>query len=122
MKGETAEELSRVYHAITTAVNAQESIGRSIASHGMDLFNHLVVELFDPHTRLEWETSTSDSVDPPEHEALLNFISKRILTLNAAKPKSITKAVVDSSRSAKAHFTKRSDSCSVLCARKSTQL
>lgn len=72
----------------------------------MDLFNHLVVELFDPRTRLEWETSTCDSLDPPDHITLLNFITKRILTLNAAKPKAIAKVSTDSSRSAKTHFAK----------------
>lgn len=53
MKGDIAEELNRFYTAITTAVNAPESIGRLIHAHGTDLFNHLVVELFDPRTRLE---------------------------------------------------------------------
>jgi len=72
MKTETAEELSRIFNAVTTAVNAQESIDRPIASHGMDLFNYLVVELFDPQTRLEWESATSDSVDPPSHPRRLH--------------------------------------------------
>ncbi|KMQ84171.1 hypothetical protein RF55_18256, partial [Lasius niger] len=107
MKGDTADELSRIYHAITTAVNAAESIGRPIESHGMDLFNHVVIELFDTRTRLEWESSTSDSFDPPDHSTLLSFISKRILTLNAARPKNIAKPPGDSPRSAKAHLTKR---------------
>jgi len=53
MKAETAEELNRVFNATTTAVNVQESIDRPIASHGMDLFNCLVIKLFDPQTRLE---------------------------------------------------------------------
>ncbi|XP_077272830.1 uncharacterized protein LOC143903247 [Temnothorax americanus] len=106
MKGETADELSRVHNAVTAAVNAQESIGRPIESHGMDLLNHLVVELFDPRTRLEWESSTRDSVDPPDHEELKNFISKRILTLNAARPKPAAKAP-DSTRSAKTHVAKQ---------------
>ncbi|XP_071574488.1 uncharacterized protein [Temnothorax nylanderi] len=119
MKGETAEQLSHIYNAVTTAVNAQESIGRPIESHGMDLFNHLVVELFDPRTRLEWESSTSDSVDPPEHDILTNFISKRILTLNAAKSKTAAK-LPDSARSAKTHVAKhgskdRSDPQCALC-------
>ncbi|KMQ87939.1 bel12-ag transposon polyprotein [Lasius niger] len=105
MKGETAEELSRIYHAVTTAVNGQESIGRPIDSNGMDLFNHLVIELFDPCTRLEWESSTCDSAEPPDHETLLDFITKRMLTLNAAKPKS-TKVSGEPSRTAKTHFTK----------------
>lgn len=47
MKSESAEELSRIYHAVTATVNAQESIGRPIDSNSMDLFNHLVIELFD---------------------------------------------------------------------------
>lgn len=104
MKAETAEELTRGFNAITAAVNAQESIDRLIGSHGMDLFNFLVVELFDPLTRLEWESVTSSSVDPPSHDTLTDFISRRILTLNAAKSKSAKSAEV--SRSAKSHFTK----------------
>jgi hypothetical protein len=106
MKGNTAEELSRIFHAVTTAVNSQESIGRSIESHGMDLFNYLVVELFDPRTRLEWESSISESTDPPEHDTLLNFITKRIHTLNAAKPKNTAKTTGDSTRFAKSHASK----------------
>ncbi|XP_025262293.1 uncharacterized protein LOC112637250 [Camponotus floridanus] len=106
MKSESAEELSRVHHAVTATVNAQESIGRPINSHGMDLLNHLVIELFDSRTRLEWESSTSDSPDPPSHEALTDFISKRILTLNAAKPKIAVKSAGEASRTAKTHFAK----------------
>nr|XP_012221303.1 PREDICTED: uncharacterized protein LOC105671592 [Linepithema humile] len=107
MKSDTADELSRIYHAVTTAVNAQESIDRPIESHGMDLFNHLVVELFDLRTRLEWESSICDFTNPPEHETLLTFISKRITTLNAARPKGTTvKASTDSSRSARSLVTK----------------
>ncbi|XP_071582288.1 uncharacterized protein, partial [Temnothorax nylanderi] len=117
MKGETADELSRIFNAVTTAVNAQESIGRPIESHGMDLFNHLVVELFDQRTRLEWESFISDSVDPPEHEKLTDFIAKRVLTLNAAKPKPAAKAS-DSTRSAKTHVAKQGskDSANPQCA------
>ncbi|XP_071578124.1 uncharacterized protein [Temnothorax nylanderi] len=120
MKGDTAEELSRIFNAVTTAVNAQESIGRPIESHGMDLFNHLVVELFDPRTRLEWESSICDSVDPPDHTKLTDFMTKRILTLNAAKPKPASK-VSESSRSAKTHVAKHSpDPQCALCKGKHT--
>ncbi|XP_071579379.1 uncharacterized protein [Temnothorax nylanderi] len=117
MKGETADELSRIFNAVTTAVNAQESIGRPIESHEMDLFNHLVVELFDQRTRLEWKSFISDSVDPPEHEKLTDFIAKRVLTLNAAKPKPAAKAS-DSTRSAKTHVAKQGskDSANPQCA------
>ncbi|XP_071571308.1 uncharacterized protein [Temnothorax nylanderi] len=110
MKAATAEELSRIHNAVTTAVNAQESIGRPIESHGMDLFNHLVVELFDPRTRLEWESSTCDSVDPPDHAKLTDFISKRILTLNAAYPKNTVKTASEPSRFAKTHAAQRTES------------
>lgn len=108
MKGDTAEELSRIHNAVTATVNAQESIGRPINTHGMDLFNHLVIELFDARTRLEWESSTSNSMEPAQHNTLLDFISRRILTLNAAKSKSIMKNSGDSSpRAAKSHVAKQ---------------
>lgn len=108
MKGESAEELSRIHNAVMTAVNAQESIGRPINSHGMDLFNFLIVELLDSRTRMEWESSTSDSTEPPDHDTLLHFITKRILTLNAAKPKAASKGCGDTSRSVKSLHTKHS--------------
>ncbi|XP_011858849.1 PREDICTED: uncharacterized protein LOC105556371 [Vollenhovia emeryi] len=107
MKSESAEELDRILAAATAAVNAQESIGRPIQSHGMDLFNHLVAELFDPRTRLEWESSSSDSSEPADHETLIEFMTKRILTLNAAKPRSAGKVLPDAPRTAKAHHAKR---------------
>lgn len=118
MKSDSSEELSRIYHAVTGTVNGQESIGRPIATHGMDLLNHLVVELFDPKTRLEWEDSTSNSTDLASHEELIEFITKRIRTLNAAKPKT-TKVSADPPRTAKSHLAKPSTSTSrstcVLC-------
>lgn len=88
MKSDTAEGLSRIYNAATSAVN-EESIERSINSYGLDLLNHLVVELFNPKTRLKWESYSSESTDPPDHETLRNFIMKRTLTLNATKSSSI---------------------------------
>ncbi|XP_029164536.1 uncharacterized protein LOC114943088 [Nylanderia fulva] len=116
MKGDTAEELSRIHNAVTAAINAQESIGRPINSHGMDLFNHLVIELFDARTRLEWESATSDSTEPPQNEALLDFISRRVLTLNAARPRSVTKGPGEASRFAKAHVTRHQGTDSPHCA------
>ncbi|XP_029159528.1 uncharacterized protein LOC114931578 [Nylanderia fulva] len=101
------KELRRIHNAVTAAVNGQESIGRPINTHGMDLFNFLVTELFDARTRLEWESSTSDSSEPAQNEALVDFISRRILTLNAARPKSISKPPGETSRIAKTHFTKQ---------------
>ncbi|XP_029171127.1 uncharacterized protein LOC114945863 [Nylanderia fulva] len=116
MKGDTAEELRRIHNAVTAAVNGQESIGRPINTHGMDLFNFLVTELFDARTRLEWESSTSDSSEPAQNEALVDFISRRILTLNAARPKSASKPPGDAPRVAKAHVTKHQGTESPHCA------
>ncbi|XP_011261599.1 uncharacterized protein LOC105254544 [Camponotus floridanus] len=70
MKAATASELSRIFNVATTAINAQESIDRPIATNGMDLFNFLLVERFDPQTRRKWETSIRDSVDPPSNDDL----------------------------------------------------
>ncbi|XP_025266369.1 uncharacterized protein LOC112638589 [Camponotus floridanus] len=106
MKCESAEELGRIHNAVTTAVNAQESIGRPVDSHGMDLLNFLTIELFDSRTRMEWESSISDSTDPPDHDTLVNFIAKRILTLNAAKPRVSSRTAESAPRTAKAHHSK----------------
>ncbi|XP_071572845.1 uncharacterized protein [Temnothorax nylanderi] len=109
MKAATADKLSRVHNAVISAVNAQESIGRPIDSHGMDLFNHLVVELFDSRTRLEWESSSGDFFEPPSHDTLMNFITRRILTLNAANPKNTVTNSSEPSRFAKAHAAQRTE-------------
>ncbi|XP_036142153.1 uncharacterized protein LOC118645383 [Monomorium pharaonis] len=73
-------------------------------------------ELLDSTTRLEWETRSEESVDPPDFESLMSFISKRILSLNAARPKS-ARAPADSTKAAKSHFAKRTSDGSqcVLC-------
>ncbi|XP_011053785.1 PREDICTED: uncharacterized protein LOC105145719 [Acromyrmex echinatior] len=114
MKSETEEELNRIFNVVTRVVNDQESIDRPIGSHGFDLLNHLVVELFDPRTRLE--SLSSASSDMPTHKELMNFINKRARTLKAAKAKSL-KVSDNPSRSAKSHHVKKhteSSQC-VLC-------
>lgn len=88
----------------------------------MDLFNYLVVELFDPWKRLKWESSTCNSFDPTNNGALTNFVTKQIFTLNAAKPKITNKTSGELSRTAKTHFAKcgtDSTQCT-LCKRKHT--
>ncbi|XP_025265425.1 uncharacterized protein LOC112638264 [Camponotus floridanus] len=115
MKNATADELNRIYKATTTAINAQESIERPIGTHGMDLFNYLLVERFDPQTRMQWESSIRDSVDPPSNDVLMDFIAKQILTLNAVQPTTAAKSG-DTSRSAKSHFVKRASGSSTCAA------
>ncbi|XP_029169849.1 uncharacterized protein LOC114939648 [Nylanderia fulva] len=106
MKNGTAEELHRIQNAAVTDVNAQESIGRPIESHGMDLLNYLIVEQFDAHTRMEWENSISDSNKSPQHETLLDFMTRRMFTLNAVHPKTLKKNFGESSRTAKTYVAK----------------
>ncbi|XP_025262627.1 uncharacterized protein LOC112637358 [Camponotus floridanus] len=115
MKNATADELNRIYNAATTAINAQESIERPIGTHGMDLFNYLLVERFDPQTRMQWESSIRDSVDPPSNDVLMDFIAKQILTLNAVQPTTAAKSG-DTSRSAKSHFVRRASGSSTCAA------
>jgi len=50
MKDVIAEELSHIYNAAITAVNAQESIGKPIELYEFDFFNCWLIELFDSHT------------------------------------------------------------------------
>ena len=74
VKGDTVEEFSRIYNAIISTVNGQESIEKPINSHGFGFFNHFIIELFDPKTRLEWESYTNDS-DLPAYDTLMDFIT-----------------------------------------------
>lgn len=91
-------------------------------SNGMNLFNHLVVELFDARTRLAWKASSEDSTDLSDHEILMDFISKRTYTLNAAKSKITTKASWEPAKSTKTHFTEHASNFSqcALCKNKHT--
>ncbi|XP_012064516.1 PREDICTED: uncharacterized protein LOC105627849 [Atta cephalotes] len=80
MKSDTAKEFSRIYNAAISAVNGQDSIGKSINSHDFDLFNHFII--FDSKTRFEWETHTSVSTDLPDYDTFMDFV-RRTLILKA---------------------------------------
>ncbi|XP_011859383.1 PREDICTED: uncharacterized protein LOC105556882 [Vollenhovia emeryi] len=116
MRSDTAEELDRVFNAVTSVVSGQEGIGRPIETHGFDLLNHLVTEMFDPKTRLEWASYTSESTDVPSHDTLVKFITRRALTLKVAKA-TTAKTSGNPPRSAKSHHAKGSPTSSqcVLC-------
>ncbi|XP_071581001.1 uncharacterized protein [Temnothorax nylanderi] len=98
MKGDTAEELSRIFNAVTTTVNAQESIGRPIESHGMDLFNHLVVELFDPQSSQSAKTHVAKHSSDPQ--CALCKEKHTLMTCHEfkAKPASERKSFVETNR------------------------
>ncbi|XP_011859610.1 PREDICTED: uncharacterized protein LOC105557075 [Vollenhovia emeryi] len=116
MRSDTTEELDRVFNAVTSVVSGQEGIGRPIETHGFDLLNHLVTEMFDPKTRLEWASYTSESTDVPSHETLVKFITRRAFTLKVAKA-TTAKTSGDPPRSARSHHAKGSPTSSqcVLC-------
>ncbi|XP_024868045.1 uncharacterized protein LOC112452177 [Temnothorax curvispinosus] len=123
MKSESAIKLRRIFHGMTNTVNAQESLGRPIATHGMDLFVHIVVELFDPQTRRDWETTIRTSSKPPEYDTFRTFIIEKMRSLEALSPvtskgeSKTSQAKASGTRSAKSNHAKTtsgSGSC-VVC-------
>ena len=83
MKNDTAEKLNRTREELFTTHQCRER-SEPIQSHGFDIFNHFVIELFDTKT-FEWKSHTNESNEPLDHKILMNFITKRALTLNAAE-------------------------------------
>ncbi|XP_070170760.1 uncharacterized protein [Polyergus mexicanus] len=91
LKSESASDLRRLYHGVMSTVGSLESIGRPI-TRGEDLFVHLVVDLLDSRSRREWENAISSTTEPPSHSALLQFLDRRLHTLDSlqsAKPEMI---------------------------------
>lgn len=113
MKSESASELRRIFQGTTSTVNTQESIGRAIATNGMDLFVHLVVELLDIQSRREWESIISATTEPPSYETLKIFFMERIRTLEALTPVQVgsesksSTSKANNPRSAKSHHVKQ---------------
>ncbi|XP_024893157.1 uncharacterized protein LOC112468270, partial [Temnothorax curvispinosus] len=123
MKSESAIELRRIFHGMTNTVNAQESLGRPIATHGMDLFVHIAVELLDPQTRRDWETTIRTSSKFPEYDTFRTFVIEKMRSLEALSPVSskseskTSQAKANGTRSAKSNHAKTtsgSGSC-VVC-------
>lgn len=85
MKNESASELRKIYHGVRATVNSLSSIGRDIESSD-DLFVYLIVELLDSRSRREWETSISDTTDPPSYSTLEQFLDRRLHALESMLP------------------------------------
>ncbi|KAL6429476.1 hypothetical protein ACFW04_008260 [Cataglyphis niger] len=85
VKGESSAELRNLYHGVLSTVGSLESIGRPITS-GEDLFVHLVVDLLDSRSRREWESAISDKTDPPTYAEVLQFLDRRLHTVESLQP------------------------------------
>lgn len=85
MRNESASELRKIFHGVRAAVSSLNGIGRPIKS-SEDLFVYLIVELLDPRSRREWETSISDTTEPPAYAILEKFLDRRLHTLESMQP------------------------------------
>ncbi|KMQ85031.1 hypothetical protein RF55_16696, partial [Lasius niger] len=122
MKNESAADLKHIFHGMLSTVGTLEGIGRPI-SDCTDLLVHLVVEMLDPRSRREWETSVSDTSEPPSYAALKTFLERRMRTLEALQPakteppsSSSSKAANTASRSAISHLAQKTAKKSGRCA------
>ncbi|XP_070529848.1 uncharacterized protein [Cardiocondyla obscurior] len=68
MKGESASELRKIFNGMLQTVAALEGVQRPVAEN--DLFVHQIIELFDSHTRKEWESVIGNTTNPPCYEEL----------------------------------------------------
>ncbi|XP_029672105.1 uncharacterized protein LOC115240853 [Formica exsecta] len=85
MRGESSADLRKLYHGVLSTVGSLERIGRPIA-RGEDLFVHLVVDLLDTRLQREWESAMSDTTDPPSYAELIQFLDRRLHTLESLVP------------------------------------
>ncbi|KAM0727865.1 hypothetical protein ACS0PU_005334 [Formica fusca] len=85
LRGESSADLRNLYHGVLSTVGSLESIGRPIA-RGEDLFVHLVVDLLDSRSRREWESAIGDTTEPPMYASLIQFLDRRLHTLESLPP------------------------------------
>ncbi|XP_070167587.1 uncharacterized protein [Polyergus mexicanus] len=118
MKSESATELRKILHGVSTTAGTLESIGRPITS-SEDLFVFTIVELLDPRTRREWENSVSDSPNPPSFVALKRFLERRLQTLDALQPARgepfVTKPSEQPTRATRTHLTQKREAGPARC-------
>ncbi|XP_071055130.1 uncharacterized protein [Onthophagus taurus] len=82
IKNESASELSRLIAEIEEALAALESLGCDI-KHWDPLLVYLVVKKLDQDSIKDWEKSVGDHRNPSKYSELLEFLSSRVLTLEA---------------------------------------
>ncbi|XP_011706167.1 PREDICTED: uncharacterized protein LOC105461365 [Wasmannia auropunctata] len=120
MKAESAAELRKLYHCVTSTAGALESIGRPISS-SEDLYVFLTVELLDPRSRREWETHIGDTTEPPTFVELRQFLERRLHTLDAlqtTKPEAVPGKPGDrTTKSTRTHLAQREKERCSMCRR-----
>ncbi|XP_029158967.1 uncharacterized protein LOC114931164 [Nylanderia fulva] len=118
MKGESAQELQRLYHRISNTLSQLETIGRSITNCS-DLFVILVEKILDTRSRRDWEESRENSTELPSVEELQAFLKRRAATLKALSPVKSeshpTKVDSGSAKTARAHHTQKENTRSGQC-------
>ncbi|XP_011862883.1 PREDICTED: uncharacterized protein LOC105559304, partial [Vollenhovia emeryi] len=85
MKSESAAELRKVFHCLKATRNSLDSIGRPVSS-SEDLFVYLAVDLLDPRSRRDWETSICETTEPPSITELETFLDRRLHALESMLP------------------------------------
>ncbi|XP_029674525.1 uncharacterized protein LOC115242402 [Formica exsecta] len=89
MRDESSADL--LYHGVLSTVGSLES-----------MFVHLVVDLLDYRSRREWESAISDTTEPPSYAELIQFLDRRLQTLESLPPSktesSLAKPVANSGR------------------------
>ncbi|XP_029159530.1 uncharacterized protein LOC114937575 [Nylanderia fulva] len=113
MKGESAAELRKIFHGIKTTVSSLTSIDRPVGITE-DLFVHLAVDLLDSRSRREWETSISETNEPPPYALLERFLERRLHTLESLPSTKIdvspNKTGGSQSKSTRTHHARKQDS------------
>lgn len=106
MKGETVNDLSKIYHGMLSTVAALEGIDRPITNCS-DLFVHLIVERMSTRTRSEWEDAVGSSSDLPSLDRLSKFMEHRMHTLEAMSKTSSISKIDSTGRAARSHLAKK---------------
>ncbi|XP_024875256.1 uncharacterized protein LOC112456750, partial [Temnothorax curvispinosus] len=112
MKSESAVELRKIFHGVKATVSSLASIGRPI-NRSKDLFVYLAVELLDPRSRREWETSIGDTTEPPTYATLEQFLDRQLHTLESMQPAKVDgaagKAASGAAKSARSHLARKQE-------------
>ncbi|XP_071653060.1 uncharacterized protein [Temnothorax longispinosus] len=112
MKSESAVELRKIFHGVKATVSSLASIGRPI-NRSEDLFVYLAVELLDPRSRREWETSIGDTTEPPTYATLEQFLDRQLHTLESMQPAKVdgaaSKAANGGAKSAQTHLARKQE-------------
>ncbi|XP_071575454.1 uncharacterized protein [Temnothorax nylanderi] len=112
MKCESAVELRKIFHCVKATVSSLAGIGLPI-NRSEDLFVYLAVELLDPRSRREWETSISDTTEPSTYATLEQFLDRRLHTLESMQPAKVdgvaSKSANGAAKSTRSHLSRKQE-------------